>query len=176
MSLAQDPSHPDLARATAGIAATVTRPDEGVAFVAMQAHDIDAVLAIETGAYPFPWVRQNFVDSLNFGYQAWTMRDARQDLLGYFLMMIVVDEAHLLNITIDSSRQGQGAGLRLLQRCADLAREMGMQSILLEVRPSNTRALAIYQRFGFLQIGLRKNYYPGAQGQREDALVMRLPL
>jgi ribosomal-protein-alanine N-acetyltransferase len=48
-----------------------------------------------------------------------------------------------------------------------------MESVLLEVRPSNTRALEIYERYGFKQIGRRKGYYPAADGQREDAIVMR---
>lgn len=170
MSLARDPVH------SVASAIPATLADAPLDFVALQAGDVDAVLAIEASAYPFPWVRQNFIDSLHSGYQAWTMRDSAGGLIGYFLMMIAVDEAHLLNITVALAHQGQGAGLRLLDRSAALARQLGMQSILLEVRPSNTRALAIYQRYGFLQIGLRKNYYPGPQGQREDAVVMRLPL
>ncbi|MGI4848121.1 MAG: ribosomal protein S18-alanine N-acetyltransferase [Janthinobacterium lividum] len=142
----------------------------------MHSTDIDEVLDIELAAYPFPWVRDNFVDSLHSGYQCWVARDAQHHLLGYYLMMVAVDEAHLLNITVHVHRQGQGAGLQLLDHASAQARELGMASMLLEVRPSNTRALAIYQRYGFRQIGLRRNYYPAAQQQREDAIVMRLPL
>ncbi|MGV3652707.1 MAG: ribosomal protein S18-alanine N-acetyltransferase [Noviherbaspirillum sp.] len=142
----------------------------------MQTADLDEVVRIEYSVYPFPWMRQNFVDSLDSGYDAWVMRDAQGRICGYFLLMMAVDEAHLLNITIDPALHGRGLGLALLDHATALARRRGMQSILLEVRPSNQRALGIYRRYGYGQIGSRKNYYPAAQGQREDAIVMRLVL
>jgi ribosomal-protein-alanine N-acetyltransferase len=64
----------------------------------------------------------------------------------------------------------------MLDKAVALARDKNMRSVLLEVRPSNHRALAVYKQYGFSQIGLRRNYYPAAQNKREDAIVMRLPL
>jgi ribosomal-protein-alanine N-acetyltransferase len=87
--------------------------------------------------------------------------------------MAVVDEAHLLNVAVSAEKQGQGLGRFLLNQAVACARGLGMESVLLEVRPSNTRALEIYERYGFKQIGRRKGYYPAADGQREDAIVMR---
>ncbi|MDC8756220.1 ribosomal protein S18-alanine N-acetyltransferase [Janthinobacterium fluminis] len=138
--------------------------------------DLAEVVALEACVYPHPWSRGNFVDSLASGYQAWVLRDRDGTLLGYFLLMAIVDEAHLLNVAVSAAIQGQGLGRFLLNQAVACARGLGMESVLLEVRPSNTRALEIYQRYGFSQIGRRKAYYPAADQQREDAIVMRLDI
>jgi ribosomal-protein-alanine N-acetyltransferase len=139
----------------------------------MQQSDLADVLALEESVYPHPWSMGNFVDSLSSNYEAWVLRDQNGDLLGYFLLMAIVDEAHLLNVAVSAERQGQGLGRVLLNQAVACARGLGMASVLLEVRPSNTRALEIYERYGFKQIGRRKGYYPAANQQREDAIVMR---
>jgi ribosomal-protein-alanine N-acetyltransferase len=142
----------------------------------MQESDLAEVLELEQTVYPYPWSMANFVDSLASGYQAWVLRDTDGELLGYFLLMAIVDEAHLLNVAVSAERQGQGLGRFLLNQAVACARGLGMESVLLEVRPSNTRALEIYQRYGFQTIGKRKGYYPAANQQREDAIVMRFGL
>jgi ribosomal-protein-alanine N-acetyltransferase len=139
----------------------------------MQRSDLEDVYALEQSVYPHPWSMANFEDSLNSNYQAWILRDRDGDLLGYFLLMAVVDEAHLLNVAVSAEKQGQGLGRFLLNQAVACARGLGMESVLLEVRPSNTRALEIYERYGFQHIGRRKGYYPAANQQREDAIVMR---
>ncbi len=139
----------------------------------MQQSDLEEVLALEESVYPHPWSMANFVDSLNSQYEAWVLRDRDGYLLGYFLLMAVVDEAHLLNVAVSAEKQGQGLGRFLLNQSVACARGLGMESVLLEVRPSNARALHIYERYGFKQIGRRKGYYPTANQQREDAIVMR---
>lgn len=147
-----------------------------VSLEAMQADDLSAVLEIENAVYPHPWSRANFLDSLHGGHEAWVLRDDNGVLLGYFLIMLVVDEAHLLNISVRGDLHGRGIGRLLLDKVAQMAREKGMASILLEVRPSNVRAIMLYERFGFVQIGRRKAYYPAADNAREDAVVMRFCL
>lgn len=142
----------------------------------MQEADLEQVLAIENSVYPHPWTRGNFLDSLASGYEAWVAREPTFQLAGYFLAMPVVDEIHLLNISVRADLQGQGLGRKLLERVATLARAQGMTSILLEVRPSNLRALSVYERYGFVRIGLRRAYYPASGGTREDAIVMRFCL
>ena len=155
-------------------------------FAPMQLSDIPEVAAVERSIYAAPWTEGNFTDSLNAGYCAWTLRSGAQakgaprpPLIGYFILMAAVDEAHLLNVSVAMSWQARGHGLFLLHRAADVAREHKAASIILEVRPSNRRALAVYRRFGFHEHGLRKRYYPASASDhntREDALVMRLPL
>lgn len=142
----------------------------------MRKDDLDAVLAIEYAIYPFPWTRANFIDSIESGYEARVLRDSSGVVLGYFLMMLAVDEAHLLNITVRSDLQGKGIGRFLLDKAKIIAGQNDMQSLLLEVRPSNQRALSVYHKAGFTKIGTRKNYYPAPGNLREDALVMKLEL
>jgi ribosomal-protein-alanine N-acetyltransferase len=139
----------------------------------MTMSDLDEIVAVEVRAYPFPWTRQNFVDSLAAGHQGVCLRAVDGTLFGYFLLMPVVDEAHLLNVCVTPEMQGNGLGVQLLEEVVRVSRAQGMGGVLLEVRPSNMRALRIYERFGFEQIGRRKGYYP-ASGRREDAIVMRL--
>ncbi|HWW05191.1 ribosomal protein S18-alanine N-acetyltransferase [Collimonas sp.] len=147
-----------------------------LSFAAMRIEDLDEVVAIEKDVYSHPWTHGNFVDSIQSGYQCWVLRDAAQVLLGYFFMMPALDEAHLLNISVHGDMHGRGVGKMLLDKVCILAHQLQMQSILLEVRPSNTRAIAIYQLYGFVEIGRRRDYYPAAGDKREEAIVMRLPL
>lgn len=138
--------------------------------------DVDDVYELEVSVYPHPWTRGNFADSLASGYHGWIVRDEAGVLAGYFLLMTAVDEAHLLNVAVSAARQRQGLGRYLLDKVVACARGLGMSSILLEVRPSNLRALKVYEQYGFSEIGRRKAYYPAHHGQREDAIVMRLSL
>ncbi|MCE3264700.1 MAG: rimI [Pseudoduganella sp.] len=142
----------------------------------MQESDLDEVVAVEQEVYPHPWSRSNFSDSLAQGYHAWVLRAQDGQLMGYFLVMGIVDEAHLLNVAVARPWQGKGLGRLLVNQAVALSRGLGMESILLEVRPSNVRALEIYQRYGFAEIGRRKGYYPAPNSTREDAIVMRYGL
>ena len=145
-------------------------------FAPMNVRDIEEVVRIENDAYPFPWTRGNFLDSLANRYDAWVLREIDGRLAGYFLLMSAVDDVHLLNITVRPDLQGQGIGRYLLDKVCALAESVGIHRILLEVRPSNQHALAVYRHAGFQMIGMRKKYYPAAGSAREDAIVMRLKL
>ena len=138
--------------------------------------DVDDVYALECSVFPHPWSRANFVDSLASGYDAWVLREPGGALAGYFLLMYALDEAHLLDVAVAAERHGTGLGRHLLDRIAARARAQDMASILLEVRPSNVRALQVYRRYGYAEIGRRKGYYPAHEGRREDAIVMRYVL
>jgi ribosomal-protein-alanine N-acetyltransferase len=145
-------------------------------FAPMNIRDVEEVVRIENDAYPFPWTRGNFLDSLANRYQAWVLREADERLAGYFLLMSAVDDVHLLNITVRPDLHGQGIGRYLLNKVCELAEAAGIYRVLLEVRPSNQHALAVYRHAGFQMIGIRKKYYPAAGSSREDAIVMRLTL
>jgi ribosomal-protein-alanine N-acetyltransferase len=138
--------------------------------------DLDAVMPIETSAYSHPWTRGNFIDSLAAGYRALLFGDAQGHVLGYSVALPGFEETHLLNLTVAPAHQGQGLGSALLAELATWARNRGDAALWLEVRPSNARARALYQRCGFVEVGLRRHYYPADHGQREDAVVMRLDL
>lgn len=147
---------------------------DAVGLMPMQVDMIEQVLAIEQQVAAFPWTRGHFADCLKAGYSGWVLRHGEQ-IAGFAVLMQVVDEAHLLNIGIDPVYQRHGLGSRLLTQVFERARLAGAYSLLLEVRPSNTGALALYHRFGFAEIGRRKGYYPAHHG-REDALVLRRAL
>ena len=146
----------------------------------MTVRQLDAVLAIESLAYSFPWTRGNFVDSLAAGYLAQVLYGSHGELLGYFVAMDGVDEMHLLNITVAPQAQRQGHALFMMDELCARARERGARQLWLEVRDSNERARAIYQRYGFAALGLRRGYYPASRSThpsgREDAVVMSLLL
>ncbi len=137
--------------------------------------DVAAVTAVEVRAYSHPWSQCNFVDSLIAGYTAEVMVLPDGSVCAYFVAMVGVDEMHLLNITVAPEFQGAGLGQRMLRALQARARQSGVPTLWLEVRHSNSRARSLYRRLGFAEVGLRKGYYP-ADGQREDAVVMRLPL
>ncbi len=141
----------------------------------MQAADLEAVLAIEQSAYSHPWTRGNFRDALASGYwmQCLWLHDA---LLGYVVAMPGVQETHLLNITVAPAHQRQGWAPMLLDALVLWSRRQGAETLWLEVRESNLRALQVYGRRGFRRVGLRKDYYPADRLQREHAVVMSLNL
>ncbi len=148
----------------------------GATFSPIRTNDLIDIEAIEREVYEYPWTLGNFQDSLTSGYQCWLARDAIGTLVGYFLLMLAPDEGHLLNITVLPAMQGKGFGRRLLEHAITISKTHGAPAVLLEVRPSNPQALAVYRHMGFKQIGIRKRYYPAANHQREDAIVMRLAL
>lgn len=143
-------------------------------FRPMQFDDLERVMEIEPQIYSHPWSRGNFADSLHAGYSCWVYEQDDQ-LIGYAVMMSVLDEAHLLNISIARDFQGRGMGRALLNHLIDIARRHGAQMMFLEVRPSNKAAIALYESIGFNEFSIRKGYYPAHNG-REDAILMGLAL
>jgi ribosomal-protein-alanine N-acetyltransferase len=143
---------------------------------AMVLDDLDTVLAVETAAYSHAWTRGNFIDSLAAGYLAQVLEAPEAGLVGYFVAMPGVDELHLLNVTVAPAWQGQGLGGQLLDSVQAEARAQGAATLWLEVRRGNLRAQALYRRRGFVEVGLRRGYYPAGGAQREDAVVMNLAL
>lgn len=138
----------------------------------LTAEDLPAVLALEVQGHAFPWSRGNFEDALASAYYMVVLeQDGR--VSGYGIVQVILDEGHLLNITIDTALHGQGLGRYLLQHLLDYAHSH-TDTLFLEVRPSNTRAITLYQSAGFNEIGLRRNYYPAKDGGREDALLMAM--
>ncbi len=140
----------------------------------MTASDLDAIMAIERVNFPFPWTEGNFKDSMNSGYMCLVMEQGKQ-LMGYAILMMVLDEAHLLNISVAQSHQGQGWGRYLLVQMMEMGREKGGLNMFLEVRPSNHSALGLYESMGFNEMGIRPGYYPAYNG-REDAVLMGMAL
>ncbi|MDQ7988616.1 MAG: ribosomal protein S18-alanine N-acetyltransferase [Candidatus Dactylopiibacterium sp.] len=143
-----------------------------VAFRPMLADDFDAVAALERAATRFAWSRQAFAEALEAGNSAWVMH-VDDVLAGQGVLLSVLDEAHILVLSVHPAHQRKGLGRRLVAHLCAQAQAGGAREIFLEVRPSNLAACALYRSGGFAEIGRRKAYYPADGGQREDAIVMR---
>ena len=132
---------------------------------------LDAVVAVEQVAYPHPWTRVNFADSLAAGYEARVLAGG-DELIGYFVALAAIDEVHLLNLTVAPTHQRQGWARLLLDALAIWSRGRGARELWLEVRIGNLRARHVYREHGFNAVGRRRNYYPATAVAREDAIVM----
>lgn len=153
---------------------------ESLRLAPMMTSHLDAVMAIEQAAYPTPWTRGTFVDSLASGYPSHCLFDDRAALLGYCVAMQGAGEVHLLNLTVAQDRQGQGHARHMLDALVARGRQEGMARLWLEVREGNLRARRLYRRYGLVEVGRRKAYYPATPvsvpARREDAVLMSLIL
>lgn len=144
--------------------------NEQLQVVAMGLTDITSVTAIENQAHSHPWSEKLFLS--NFGQRYFNhvllLNDA---VIGYFVASAVAGEVTLMNIAISPQQQGKGAGQHLLQFLFDYSRQNNQQEIWLEVRGSNQNAIHLYQKLGFVEVDIRKGYYPAENG-REDAVIM----
>lgn len=136
----------------------------------MTTDDIDVVMAIESSVYEYPWTRRIMADCLRVGYHC-RIGEIDGVLASYCIMSTGAGEAHILNLCVADEYQRRGMGYLLLTNVLDEAKAMNIENIFLEVRPSNTAAIALYDRLGFNQIGHRKDYYPTRTG-REDAVIL----
>ncbi len=137
----------------------------------MSVQDLSAVVELELQSQAFPWSRRHFEDALAANYPAWVVRREGQ-LIGFCVAMPAIEEVHVLVVAVASDARRGGVGSILLNQVERHAEMLALGRVLLEVRPSNTSALAFYAQHSFTEIGRRKGYYPAARGQREDAIVM----
>lgn len=147
---------------------------EQVTFRSMALADLDLVMVNEEAAYPIPWTRAIFEQSMESKNHCVVML-YRGELIGHAVVSSVVDEFHLLNLCVNPAWQGQGLGRCMLQHLIKKARADELALFFLEVRVSNRSAIELYRSEGFNEVGLRPNYYPAEEG-REDALLMTMQL
>jgi ribosomal-protein-alanine N-acetyltransferase len=145
-----------------------------VAIRPMRAADVAEVVAIERASYQFPWSEGIFRDCLRVGYVC-RVATINRGVSGYGVMSVGAGEAHILNLCIGAAYRCRGVGRRLLGYLVERAAAAGMGEAFLEVRPTNTSAIRLYQSIGFEQVGTRRGYYQ-AVGGREDAAVLKLAL
>lgn len=141
----------------------------------MSESDIDAVMAIESRAYDYPWTEGIFRDCLRVSY---CCRMCMEDnsIVGYAIMSVGAGESHILNICINPESRRRGIGRSLLTHMLELARAHEADIAVLEVRVSNHNAIKLYQDMGFNEVGVRKAYYPTANKGTEDAIILALTL
>ena len=136
--------------------------------------DLDGIVQIERAVNPFPWGEEALRDTIaSSGHHLMSLREGRA--VGFLLSNFVLDEAQLLLIGVSPDWQGAGVGGQLLKELINRSRDQGQKLIYLEVRSGNERAIRLYRSLGFIDIGVRRDYYPGLVG-REDAIVMSLQI
>lgn len=133
----------------------------------MTRHDIPAVATLEQLIYDTPWSVRVFYDELALENRRYIVAEDADAIVAYGGMLVVENDGHITTLAVDGQARRQRLGTRLMVALIDAALELGVSHVTLEVRMSNEAAQALYQRFGFAPVGLRKNYYSD-----EDALVM----
>jgi ribosomal-protein-alanine N-acetyltransferase len=141
----------------------------------MQLTDVPEVSTLEQRVFTDPWSVDSFVAEVErkpeIGFPL-VLRDG-DELVGYAVVWFIVDEIHIGNIAVHPAHQRRGHASSLLEYVLDEGRRRSMAFATLEVRPSNEAAIALYERYGFTRIAVRKAYY---RDNREDALVLACPL
>jgi ribosomal-protein-alanine N-acetyltransferase len=135
----------------------------------MTMRDLERVMHIELAMYPFPWTQRIFEDCLRVGYRC-HVGEVEGNFAGYGVMSTGANEAHILNLCVAEEYQRRGLARELLSHLLDEADALEVRDVFLEVRRSNAGAISLYEQMGFNRVGLRKDYYPAAQG-REDAII-----
>lgn len=145
---------------------------QDLSLLPMEARHVDAVHAIERVSQRHPWSRRMFADCLEVGYSAWVVTGPEGGVRGFSLHSMALDEAHLLNLAVAPLARRRGIGRRLLDHVMEQARAAQVDKLLLEVRASNTAAIALYSAMDFALLAPRRGYYPDGE-EREDALVLQ---
>ena len=131
--------------------------------------DVERVMKVEEEIYEFTWTDKIFSDCIRVGYSCWLALQ-QQNIVGHAVISVTEGESHMLNLSIARAHQRKGFGRQFIEFLIQEAQANQAQTMLLEVRPSNTVAISCYNSAGFNEIGSRKDYYPAPEG-REDALL-----
>lgn len=136
--------------------------------------DIDGVLRVERESFSTPWTEKLFYDEVkNLRTVYFVATTEKDEIIGYGGMWNVVGEGQITNIAVGKDHRGMGVGSRLLESLIDWAKEKEIKIIGLEVREGNINALGLYKKYGFLEVGKRKDYY---KNPTENAILMDLKL
>ena len=138
-------------------------------FRAMKQADLDQLLVIENATHVVPWTEETFNVCFRSGYLGWVV-EIEKKMIGFVIVSLQMDECHILNLVVLHAYQRQGWGRKLMEYALLQAEQRHLGIAYLEVRRSNSRAISLYQKLHFHQIGERKDYYPTVAGQ-EDALI-----
>lgn len=142
---------------------------DAITILPMTGDHLDEVVAIEADSFPRPWTRDHFTAELDSPRSICLIARAPDGrVAGYICTMHVLDEGEILDVAVWREFRGQGVGRMLVARAVSDLNAQGVRTVSLEVRVSNTSAIALYRHFGFVEIGLRKRYYENG----EDAMLM----
>ncbi len=151
----------------------MSEQNKDLTFERMKEGDLEEVLRIEKESFSDPWTKESFLEDINkdFTYPAVARKDGK--LVGYTCLWKIEDELQIANIAVDKEHRCQGIAKKLMEWIIEQGLKRACKSVTLDVRISNSVALTLYRKFGFEQIGRRKNYY---RFPVEDAIIMEKKL
>lgn len=140
-----------------------------ITFRKMTVEDADAVAEIEIKTFSMPWKREDFWREAENKNAAYIVGEVDEKVIAYAGAWISFNEAEVMNVAVDENFRGLGIGKKLFAELIKICKLRGATAITLEVRPSNSAAVKLYESFGLKSVGRRKNYY---DKPTEDALIM----
>lgn len=135
----------------------------------MQPEDASAVAEIEAKSFSQPWSEQAFLDASRDEAALFMVAEEEQKILGYAGMYISFEEGEITNVAVDPEARAGGIGTAIMAAMQDASRMRGVSRIVLEVRASNQPAIGLYDKMGFISVGVRKGFY---DFPKEDAIIM----
>lgn len=135
----------------------------------MQLDDLEQVMTIEEVNFSVPWTETGFFTFLLREDTLFLVAEEGEKILGYCGVVTVQDEGDITNVAVEKNSQNQGIGKKLLEEMFQRTQKAGVCRLFLEVRAGNAAALHLYEKMGFVQMGIRKNYY---EQPVEDGVVM----
>lgn len=135
----------------------------------MQLDDLEQVMEIENENFSVPWTETGFFTFLIREDTLFLVAQEGEEILGYCGVVMVQDEGDITNVAVKKNRQNQGVGKKLMEELVKYTEQEGVTRLFLEVRASNEPAIHLYRNMGFVQTGIRKNYY---EEPREDGIMM----
>ena len=130
----------------------------------MNREHLEAVAAIEADVFSTPWTKQGFADTLNMENVMFFVAVENGNVVGYCGIYLAADEGEITNVAVSSTYRRMGIADMLLKNLLKEATQKGAVRFILEVRCSNRPAIQLYKKFGFEELGIRKNYYDGIDG------------
>lgn len=138
----------------------------------MAEEDVDSVVNIEQQLFSKPWTKQDFINSMSDMHNIYVVAEnEKQEIIGYCGIWGVLDEGQITNVAVRSEDQGRGIGFEMMTELLRIGENEGLHQFTLEVRASNSKAIALYEKLGFEEEGIRKNFY---EKPTEDGIIMWL--
>ena len=141
-----------------------------ITIVSMEEAHVSAVAELERLCFSDPWSENSVASELNNPLSLWLVALDGETVVGYVGSQSVMGESDMMNVAISPEYRRKGVATRLIEALVEALEKNGNHSLSLEVRASNTPAIALYEGMGFLEVGRRRNYY---RNPREDALILR---
>ncbi len=138
-------------------------------FRRMEERDLDQVTSIEKDTFSMPWSREDFFNSINNPSHVYVVACEDDIIYGYCGMWGIVGEGQINNVAVKKEFRGKGIGFSLVKFLLEEGYKQGLEAFTLEVRESNLFAIHVYEKAGFENVGIRKNFY---DKPKENAVIM----